>query len=133
MTIYFQDSAGPIEELTWGRFLICGSAHYETEEGKKGAGKDIRLIGTQVSEWVERHGHLLSPKMITGVYGLPIDVLIIGIGIESRIEVPDAVIQAIHKHGITNLLIESTPIACKKYNQLFHAGKRIALLAHGTC
>jgi hypothetical protein len=71
--------------------------------------------------------------MITGVYDQDIEVLIIGIGVEGFVECPDDVKKSIKKNGIKELLLEKTPKACKTYNELYHKGKRVALLAHGTC
>ena len=67
----FVDPDGPIEHFSWAKFVIQGKEHSETA----GCGKDIRLIGRIVTEWVERKGHQLDPNMITGVYGLGIEVL----------------------------------------------------------
>jgi hypothetical protein len=70
-----------------------------------GVRKDIRIIGITVTEWVERKGHTLEKAMITGVFD----------------------------QGIKKLILFSTPDACKKYNSLFRNGRKVALLAHGTC
>ncbi|HQI76484.1 MAG TPA: Mth938-like domain-containing protein, partial [Candidatus Latescibacteria bacterium] len=80
----FQDSRGPIEAFDWGEFTIVGKQHRKG----KGAGKDVRVVGTEVSEWEERKGHLLTPDMITGVYEHGIEVLIIGNGVHGLLECP---------------------------------------------
>jgi hypothetical protein len=98
-----------------------------------GVGKDIRLIGRDVSEWQERQGHLLKRGMITGIYDHDIEVLVIGIGAEARVKVPKKVIRAVHRHGIKWVILRPTPKACKVYNRLFIKGMRVAMLAHGTC
>ena len=41
----FNDSKGAIEHFSWGKFVINGEEHGKTNEGKKGKGKDICLIG----------------------------------------------------------------------------------------
>jgi len=43
------------------------------------------------------------------------------------------VIETAHEHGIKEVIVEATPDACKRYNKLYGKGKRVALLAHGTC
>jgi hypothetical protein len=96
-------------------------------------GKDIRLIGEDVSAWHEREGHKLKKSMITGVYDQGIEVLVIGLGVQGAIKCPNNVKKAIHQHNITELILQPTPEACATYNELFHQGKRVALLAHGTC
>ncbi len=71
--------------------------------------------------------------MITGVYDREIEVLIIGIGVEGAIKCPEEVRQKIKEKGIQQIILARTPEACARYNQLFHEGKKVALLAHGTC
>ena len=130
----FDDPRGPIEYFSWAKFIICGQEHSEVVDGEEvGVGKDIRLIGREVSEWRERKGHELKPSMITGVYGRGIEVLIIGIGVDGLIECPGKVKRAIQENGIPEVIVARTPEACRLYNELFHQGKRVALLAHGTC
>lgn len=129
----FRDDEGPVERFTWGAFVIRGKQHSGSGEERIGAGKDIRVIGDKVSRWKERKGHRLKKSMITGVYEEDIDVLVIGIGAEGAIEVPDKVKRAVAEHGIDEIRIERTPEACRIYNKLYHKGKRVALLAHGTC
>jgi hypothetical protein len=124
---------GPIEEVSWGKFIIRGVEHSIEGTQTKGSGKDIRIIGDRVSEWRERRGHLLQPEMITGIFGQGIDKLIIGTGHDGAIEVTEDTILYIHNNGIAEVIIEKTPIACKKYNEYYVKGHRIALLAHGTC
>ncbi len=125
----FDDPRGPIEHFSWGTFVINGEEHARAA----GVGKDIRLIGEDVSAWHEREGHKLKKSMITGVYDQGIEVLVIGLGVQGAIKCPDKVKKAIHQHHITELILQPTPEACATYNELFHQGKRVALLAHGTC
>jgi len=129
----FDDPKGPIEHFSWACFTITGKRHTVGDAGKIGAGKDVRVIGLEVSAWKERHGHLLAPEMITGVYGKDIEILVIGNGVDQALKCPEKVVASIQKHGISEVIIEATPDACKTYNRLYHAGKKIALLAHGTC
>ncbi len=129
----FDDPKGPIEHFSWAKFIICGNEHSASEEGQVGAGKDIRLIGQEVTEWRERKGHTLSAAMITGVYDQGIKTLIIGIGVEEALECPKKVKKEIKARGISKVKLRRTPEACELYNELFHEGKAVALLAHGTC
>jgi hypothetical protein len=123
---------GPIEEVVRGKYIIQGKEHSQEGE-KKGAGKDIRIIGTEVSEWKERTGHILRPEMITGVFGIGIEALVIGTGFDGAIEVKKETIEEIRDYGIRDIIIEKTPDACKKYNELYVKGVKVAMLAHGTC
>ena len=125
----FEDARGPIQKFEWANFTIGGVIHGEGT----GAGKDIRLIGTEVTGWVERHGHDLTPEMIAGIYGKGVEVLIIGNGVNGALQCPESVKESIKAHGINEVIVLKTPDACKKYNELYHQGRKVALLAHGTC
>jgi hypothetical protein len=131
----FTDPSGPIEHFAWATFVIDGQTHAwdDAQERQIGAGKDIRLIGCTVTAWEERHGHTLTPEMITGVYGQGAETLIIGIGVHGLIQVNTEVQQAIRQEGIAEIILERTPAACATYNRLYRAGRKVALLAHGTC
>jgi hypothetical protein len=124
---------GAVEWVSWGTFRVCGKEHAKTEKGKVGVGKDIRVIGRDVTEWKERKGHSLTSSMITGVYDAGIEVLVIGIGVDGAIECPEEVKRSIRERGIARVELRRTPEACQLYNALLRAGKRVALLAHGTC
>jgi hypothetical protein len=128
-TAMFHDDHGPIERFEWGKFTITGRVHMKG----MGVGKDIRLVGTDVTEWAEREGHLLTPEMITGIYHSGIEVLVIGNGINQLLQCPDTVRTDILSHGIMELHVLPTPEACKDYNELYRQGRKVALLAHGTC
>lgn len=129
----FNDPKGPIEHFSWAKFIVTGTEHSKSFDGKVGKGKDIRLLGNKVTRWKERAGHLLTKEMITGVFDENVEVLIIGSGVEGRIECPEKVKDYIHSRGITDLEIIKTPSACMLYNRLFRQGIRVAMLAHGTC
>jgi hypothetical protein len=125
---------GPIEYYSFGKFIIDGKEHSEKKDGIHGKGKDIRLIDQDVTEWKEREGHKLTAKMITGVFSEHIEILIIGTGAEKALKCPKKVIKKIKRHNsISQVIIKRTPKACKAYNRLFLKGKKVALLAHGTC
>ncbi|HEX7555615.1 MAG TPA: hypothetical protein VF338_03245, partial [Leptolinea sp.] len=74
----FSDLQGPIENFSWGKFVILGKVHSDRGEG---VGKDIRMVSSQVTEWKERKGHTLRPDMITGVFEAGVEILVIGIGV----------------------------------------------------
>ena len=129
----FSDSAGPIEELSWGLFRINGTLHGSSSDQTWGAGKDIRIVDGLVSPWRERRGHLLKKKMITGIDPTRVDILVIGTGIYGRIHCPKKLIRALHASGLQEIISQPTTEACLTFNQLYRAGRRVALLAHGTC
>ena len=126
----FSDPQGPIEQFSWGRFIINGEVHSEMGEG---VGKDICIINGQVSAWTARKGHRLKPKMVTCVLDEDIDVLVIGNGVNAAIKVLKRTQETLKDHGIQKIIIRKTPEACQVYNQLVRKGQKVALLAHGTC
>jgi hypothetical protein len=126
----FKDDSGPIEAFEWGRFVVNGAVH--SAEGE-GVGKDICIIDGEVTPWEARHGHRLEPDMVQIVLGMGIEILVIGIGVYGRIKVRNKTLKKIRADGVEEVLIEKTPDACKTFNEFFRQGKRVALLAHGTC
>jgi hypothetical protein len=122
-----------VEWIEWGLFRVRGERHGKTERGRIGVGKDIRVVGVDVTEWRERKGHTLTAEMITGVYGRGLESLVIGIGVDGAIACSDAVVAAIKSHGITQVVLQRTPEACRTYSALVREGRMAALLAHGTC
>jgi hypothetical protein len=128
-----EEQRDPVQWIEWGTFDVCGKRHGKTEKGKVGVGKDIRVIGVEVTKWKERKGHTLAPSMITGVYDKGIQTLVIGIGVEGAIECSETVVRSIKQHGIAEVLLQRTPEACRTYSAMLRQGKSAALLAHGTC
>jgi hypothetical protein len=119
--------------IEWGTFDVCGKQHGKSDKGKAGVGKDIRVLGLEVTEWKERKGHTLTPSMITGVYDKGIQTLVIGIGVEGAIDCSEDVVRAIKENGIAEVVLQRTPEACRTYSEALRLGKPAALLAHGTC
>ena len=129
----FDDPKGPIEHYSWGKFIILGEEHSEDNDYTKGKGKDIKLIGKKVKRWKERKGHMLDISMVKDVLDMDIRFLIIGNGAYGALKVPKEIIQYLLENGVEKVIVEKTPDACKKYNELYKSGKKVALLAHGTC
>lgn len=125
----FKDPRGPIEGFDWANFTINGEEHSKN----KGVGKDILVIGNEVSKWKKMGGHHLTKNPLELLEGEDIDTLIIGIGVYGAVEVNEEVREKARSLGIKKLIVEKTEKACKRYNELFGEGKKLALLAHGTC
>lgn len=129
----FDDPNGPIENYSWGRFRINGKEHADSGEARIGAGKDIQLVGRKVTRWKERKGHLLDKSMVKSILEGDINILIIGNGANGALIVPQEVVDYLIKKGILEVMVRKTPDACEVYNRLYHQGKKVGLLAHGTC
>ncbi len=129
----YKFKTGPIQELSWGRFVINGQEHSKSSDGSViGVGKDICFIGNQLRPWSERKGHLLTKDMVRCVADARVDMVIIGNGFYGALEVPEEVRQFLISAG-KKVIIEETPKACARFNTLLKKGEKVALLAHGTC
>ncbi|HKL38764.1 MAG TPA: MTH938/NDUFAF3 family protein [Bacteroidales bacterium] len=133
METLFKDPGGPIEEFSWGKYVIRGEVHEKNNGKKQGKGKDIYLVDGKAKIWKEREGHTLEPRMVSRVFDKDINTLIIGLGVYGRINCTEETKKEIRKNGIDELILLKTPEACKIYNEYYHQGKKVALLAHGTC
>jgi len=116
----FDDSEGPIEHFEWGQYRIRGELH--SMDGA-GVGKDIFLSEAGVQAWTARKGHRLKS----------VEVLVIGCGVNGALKVLKKTRKAIKEAGVDELIVAPTPEACRIYNQFYWQGRKVALLAHGTC
>ncbi len=124
----FADPKGPITHFEWATFTIDGQIH----SPEKGVGKDIFLSPEGVNAWHERKGHKLKAGMVRRALALKPEVLIIGNGVEGALEIGKKARQEVEDAGV-KLVVLPTPEACREYNRLYRQGKRVILLAHGTC
>jgi len=129
----FRDPEGPIESFSFGTFVILGEEHSGSGDERVGKGKDVRVIGRKVERWKEREGHVLDRSMVAGVLDRGVEAVVIGTGEDGRLAVPEEVVRFLLKNGIGKVLVLRTPEACGEFNRLYREGKKVALLAHGTC
>ena len=129
----FDDKNGPIEHFSWGKFIISGKEHSGQGELRIGKGKDLILVEKKVKRWKSRKGHLLDKSMVEEVLDYKVDIVVIGNGVVGALKVPNKVVDYLIKKGVSKVIIEKTPKACKMYNSLVHSGKKVALMVHGTC
>jgi hypothetical protein len=129
----YSDMYGPIEEFDWNSYKVKGRVHSGKGKSKKGEGKDIILLGEEIIEWKERHGHVLRKDMFISILDKDIEVLIIGKGVHGNIECPLDVKDFLLGHGIKEIVLENTPYACRLYNRYYKKGKKVAMVAHATC
>ncbi|RCK80423.1 MAG: hypothetical protein OZSIB_3169 [Candidatus Ozemobacter sibiricus] len=130
----FADPAGPIEAFTWGRFVIAGQEHGRGDPGA-GQGKDLRILfpPLTVTRWAERTGHHLRIDMITGIFDQGLEVLLLGLGANRAIACPPELVEEIRRRGIPAVELHDTAAACRRFNELVRQGRKVGLLAHGTC
>ena len=125
----FDDPEGPIEHFSWAKFIIRGKEHSRS----KGVGKDILVTCEEVREWENMGGHHLTPMSLNCIEGEDLDVLVIGNGVNGIVDISGPVIQRIKELGINEIIIEKTPKACMTFNKINRKGRKVVLLAHGTC
>lgn len=111
-----------IEEYRFGRIVIDGQVYV----------KDVIILPDQVHpNWWRADGHRLAYEDLLSVVDEPLDVLVIGIGSNSRMRVPQGVLQKIENRGIRPVVMP-TDKACDTYNRLCKTEKAAAAL-HLTC
>ena len=128
----FSDPAGPITSFSWGCFVINGEVH-RGGEIPTGVGADVRMIDGRVEAWTERQGHLLRFEMVAGILDEGVDTLVLGLGVCNALRCPPELIDFMQRRGIADIRCLRTPAACAAFNELSRQGRRVALLAHGTC
>lgn len=125
---------GPIEVVTWGRYLISGKMHgFDCDGNILGAGKDIILNKNEAISWNQRKGHSLTKEMLVPTLNMNLEILIIGNGFDGKLEVSDELKAEIaEERGITVCVLK-TPEACGLYNKLFFEKKNVFFAGHVTC
>lgn len=94
--------------------------------------KDVIILPNRViSNWRRRSGHSLSVDDLKEIMGTPPNILVIGRGSVSRMQVPNETLRALESGGIK---VKSLPTkeACTLYNQLRVQGN-VAAALHLTC
>ena len=111
-----------IESYHFGKIVIDGNSY----------SSDVIIYPDRiVDQWWRRKGHMLQPSDLGDVLGHPPEVLVIGQGSVSRMEVPVQTQTALQQEGI-EVIVQSTTRACKTYNRLCGKRKVVAAL-HLTC
>lgn len=115
-------NAPQIDNYQFGNIFIDGQLHT----------KDVILLPDRViSSWWRQKGHVLQLADLKEVLAAPIQVLIVGQGAYSRMQISPEVIDAFHAHGI-KLISLPTEQACQEYNRRSKTRKTAAAL-HLTC
>lgn len=110
-----------IEEFKIGSFKI---------KGKRYIG-DIKIIDGKVRYWEHRYKQILREDDVSILLESNPEVIVIGTGCGGLLEVPDNVKNLIRSKRIA-IVIEKTPEACKKFNNLISENKKVAAILHST-
>ena len=111
-----------IDSYNFGRIVIDGKSH----------GKDVVILPDRViSNWWRDEGHNLTPQDLGEVMAARPQVLVVGKGAFSRMDVDDQTVKALKEAGI-ELIALPTGHACQAYNRL-REEKAVAAALHLTC
>jgi len=111
-----------IDSYRFGRVVIDGDPYT----------KDVIILPERVIDgWWRKEGHALHPADLEVVIEAAPDVLVVGRGAYSRMEITKESRNALAAAGI-ELESDNTEAACKRYNQLREKYKAAAAL-HLTC
>ena len=111
-----------IESYQFGKIVIDGSVYT----------KDVILLPTQIiSNWWRKEGHQLNVSDLEDVLTANLQVLVVGQGASSRMQIRTEVENAL-KSARIELIPLSTQKACQEYNRR-SAMERAAAALHLTC
>ena len=111
-----------IEDYGFGHIVIDGQRFT----------KDVIIFPDRVADrWWRKDGHSLAMADLDEVIHNPPEVLVVGRGSISRMDVPEATRKAIQALGI-ELIAEPTAQACETYNRL-RGTRRVVAALHLTC
>jgi len=111
-----------INSYTFVRIVVDGQRYQ----------RDLIIYPDRVAEaWRREKGHSLSPADLAGVIEARPEVLVIGLGLFGRVDVPAETLAALRAASI-EVIAEPTGQACDTYNRLREAHRVIAAL-HLSC
>lgn len=111
-----------IDNYQFGKIVIDGSEYT----------KDVILLPTQIiSNWWRKEGHQLHVSDLQDILAAKIQVLVVGQGASSRMQIKTEVKDVLKTAGI-KLITLSTQEACREYNRR-SAQEKVAAALHLTC
>ena len=111
-----------IDSYRFGRIVIDGQPH----------SKDVILMPDGVVPgWWRKEGHSLDPADLDAIQENKPRILVIGLGVFSRMQIPEVTRQWLEESGIELVALPSKD-ACKYYNQIREQGD-VAAAIHLTC
>jgi hypothetical protein len=111
-----------IDSYRFGHLIVDGRAHT----------KDVIILPDKIiAGWWRKQGHALLPDDLEEVLAARLDLLVVGLGVYSRMNVTAEAKQALEQVGI-EVVAQSTKHACETYNQL-RDQRAVAAALHLTC
>lgn len=111
-----------IDEFHFGRIVINGHTYRQ----------DVIILPNRVlPNWWRKEGHSLAIEDLQQAMSPLPRILIIGVGVYGRMEVPESTKEEIEAQGV-ELMVMPTSEACEKYNQL-RGEERVVAALHLTC
>jgi len=82
--------------------------------------------------WWRKQGHSLAPEDLDRVISAKPEIVVIGQGYSSCMDVPDETIDFLKGQGVEVIVMDTTS-AVAEFNRLFSEGKRVVAAFHLTC
>jgi hypothetical protein len=113
-----------IDSYSFGGIRIDGR-HYS---------KDVILLSGEVTSpwWREAGGHVYAVCDLEEVLAAAPEVVVLGTGCYGRVVIPEETRRAFSEVG-SEIVVERTGEAVKRFNQLAEAGRDVAAALHLTC
>lgn len=111
-----------IDCYEFGRIVVDGREYQN----------DIRIGLKGVSHWKRSSGHAVYTDDIKGVAKEQSEIVIIGNGVDSIMQVSKEVYVFFQNKKIP-LIVKDSASACEEYNRLKKEGRRVVALIHLTC
>ena len=94
---------------------------------------DVIVFPSRVRDgWWRREGHAVCLEDLREVLEDPPEVLVIGTGYYGLVRVEDEVLRELASRGI-EVVAQPTKEACRIFNELLKAGRKVAAALHLTC
>ncbi|MBI5244396.1 MAG: hypothetical protein HY922_12080 [Elusimicrobia bacterium] len=112
-----------IESYDFGRLVVDGREYRS----------DVILRPDRIdASWRREEGHELRPADIRGIVESPPEVLVVGCGAMGALSVRPETAALLKEKGV-ELRVHNTDVACRVYNELSAAGRKVSAALHLTC
>ena len=112
-----------IDSYSFGSMTVKGKVYKE----------DLIIFPDRVkSNWWRKEGHFLAIDDLDEVIAFKPEILVVGKGASSGMDVPSSTINAFKKQGI-EVIDKDTDSACELFNEYIKKGKKVVGAFHLTC